>query len=66
MELGSLSNLVQLVLWGNELTGGIPAELGSLTNLELLSLSTNQLTGEYPPNWAAYPICKNSGSQLTS
>ena len=43
MELGSLSNLVKLVLWGNELTGEIPVELGTLANLTSLSVSQNQL-----------------------
>ena len=35
MELGSLTNLTILSLWGNELTGEIPVELGSLTNLPI-------------------------------
>ena len=52
MELGSLSNLVKLVLWGNELTGEIPVELGSLANLEVLSLSDNQLSGMVPQTLA--------------
>ena len=47
-ELGSLTNLVGLYLYGNQLTGEIPAELGSLTNLEWLILDNNQLTGEIP------------------
>ena len=48
-ELGSLSNLLSLSLWGNRLTGGIPKELGNLANLRSLSLSGNRLTGEIPP-----------------
>ena len=48
-ELGSLANLRQLWLWGNQLTGEIPPELGGLSNLTGLSLSGNQLTGEIPP-----------------
>ena len=47
-ELGSLTNLEVLSLWGNQLTGPIPAELGSLTNLEQLGLSQNQLAGPIP------------------
>ena len=43
MELGSLSNLVKLVLWGNDLTGEIPVELGTLANLEELGLWGNQI-----------------------
>jgi len=47
-DLGNLSNLMALDLYGNELTGGIPAELGSLSNLLELSLDSNQLTGSIP------------------
>ena len=47
-ELGNLSNLQGLSLWGNQLTGEIPTELGSLSNLETLDLGGNQLTGEIP------------------
>ncbi|MCY4529861.1 MAG: leucine-rich repeat domain-containing protein, partial [Chloroflexi bacterium] len=47
-ELGSLSSLRTLSLWGNQLTGGIPKELGSLTNLQTLDLNENRLTGEIP------------------
>ena len=47
-ELGSLTNLTELSLWGNQLTGEIPTELGGLTNLTVLSLGGNQLTGEIP------------------
>ena len=46
--MGSLTNLEQLWLYNNQLTGEIPAELGDLTNLEQLLLSNNQLTGEIP------------------
>ena len=48
-ELGSLANLQQLYLWGNQLTGEIPPELGGLSNLQGLWLARNQLTGEIPP-----------------
>ena len=48
-ELGGLSNLKWLVLFGNQLTGEIPPELGGLSNLTLLYLGGNQLTGEIPP-----------------
>ena len=47
-ELGSLSNLTLLYLWGNNLSGEIPPELGNLTHLELLSLAENRLTGSIP------------------
>ena len=48
MELGGLSNLEQLSLDQNQLTGGIPAGLGGLANLESLYLHENQLTGSIP------------------
>ena len=41
--------LERLVLWGNDLTGTIPAALGRLTHLEYLVLSSNELDGEIPP-----------------
>ena len=48
-ELGSLTNLQVLSLWGNELRGEIPAELGSLSNLQRLNLSFNLgLSGPLP------------------
>ena len=47
-ELGSLANLQELSLWGNQLTGPIPPALSSLTGLEVLSLSQNQLSGPIP------------------
>ena len=47
-ELGSLSNLTTLHLYGNELSGEIPPELGSLSNLTELWLMENELSGEIP------------------
>ena len=47
-ELGSLSNLITLVLQRNELSGEIPPELGSLSNLLTLDLQSNDLGGEIP------------------
>ena len=51
-ELGSLSNLTHLYLWGNDLSGlggEIPAELGSLSNLDILDLGSNEeLSGCVP------------------
>ena len=47
-ELGNLSNLTVLDLFGNQLSGEIPAELGNLANLEELDLGRNQLSGEIP------------------
>ena len=47
-ELGSLANLMELVLADNQLTGEIPPELGGLSNLEWLDIASNQLTGTIP------------------
>ena len=46
--MGDLSNLTELYLARNQLTGEIPAELGGLSNLRGLYLDRNQLTGEIP------------------
>ena len=48
--MGSLSNLVELLLGGNKLTGTVPAELGRLSNLGSLWLTFNDLAGPLPPN----------------
>ena len=48
MELGQLTNLTDLWLSNNQLTGAIPTELGQLTNLTFLNLYNNQLTGAIP------------------
>jgi len=48
-EIGCLTNLEYLGLYGNDLTGSIPPEIGNLTNLSYLNLSYNQLTGAIPP-----------------
>ena len=68
-ELGSLANLLDLDLGGNQLTGEIPAELGSLSNLQWLALRNNQLTGAIPvESWRPFQparICISSENQLT-
>ena len=46
-ELGNLSSLTRLALWGNELGGPIPPELGNLASLTLLW--GNELGGPIPP-----------------
>ncbi|MCY4674825.1 MAG: leucine-rich repeat domain-containing protein, partial [Bacteroidetes bacterium] len=47
-ELGSLTQLQRLYLFGNSLTGAIPPELGNLTQLQVLWLEGNHLTGVLP------------------
>ena len=47
-ELGSLTNLTQLVFHTNQLSGAIPVELGSLTNLTQLDFGGNRLSGAIP------------------
>ena len=47
-ELGRLTNLRWLSLFGNQLSGEIPSELGVLNNLESLHLWNNQLSGGIP------------------
>ena len=45
---GDLSNLRELSLWSNALSGAIPSSLGNLSNLEWLSLDRNALSGAIP------------------
>ncbi|KAK1381604.1 BRASSINOSTEROID INSENSITIVE 1-associated receptor kinase 1 [Heracleum sosnowskyi] len=47
-QLGQLSNLEYLELYGNNITGRIPDELGNLTNLLSLDLYQNKLDGPIP------------------
>jgi len=44
-DLGLLTELTALHLWGNSLNGGLPTELGLLTGLQVLWVSGNFLTG---------------------
>ena len=48
-ELGELSRLEVLAIYGNRLTGQIPPEIGGLKKLRELSLSGNALEGAIPP-----------------
>lgn len=47
-EIGLLSHLTRLILYGNDLEGTIPTEMGKLTNLFQLWLNTNSLSGVIP------------------
>ena len=47
-ELGGLTALESLNLWGNEVSGTIPAELGRLANLNTMNLGNNELSGTIP------------------
>lgn len=49
VTINAEGDVTELVLGGNELTGGIPVEIGMLEALETLILTTNQLTGAIPP-----------------
>ena len=48
-ELGKLTNLENLNMHSNGMTGEIPPALGGLTRLEHLFLRNNNLSGEIPP-----------------
>lgn len=53
-ELGGLTALKRLDLFGNELTGAVPAELAEL-DLERLKISGNDLSGCLPAGLDAVP-----------
>ena len=48
-EIGRLTDLARLSLWGNRLQGEIPPELGNLANLTHVDFTLNQLSGAIPP-----------------
>ncbi|GKU94286.1 hypothetical protein SLEP1_g7805 [Rubroshorea leprosula] len=48
IEIGNLSNLITLSLYGNDLTGPIPATIGRLQQLQGLFLDGNRLQGTIP------------------
>ena len=47
-EIGRLTDLGRLSLWGNQLQGEIPPTIGSLDNVTHLSLWANQFRGSIP------------------
>ncbi|KAL2524324.1 LRR receptor-like serine/threonine-protein kinase FLS2 [Abeliophyllum distichum] len=47
-QLGSCTQLTQLVLYQNYLTGSIPAELGNLKSLQTIDFGNNFLNGSIP------------------
>ena len=67
-ELGDLTRLEVLALYGNELTGRIPPELGKLTKVRDFSLSSNKLEGPIPPeigNMVSVDTMYLSGNDLS-
>lgn len=47
-DIGSLKNLVQLWLDGNNFSGEVPKAITTLTNLEELSIGYNAFSGKLP------------------
>ena len=64
MWLNGMTNLTNLWLWGNQLTGGIP-DLSGLTNLDKLKLADNDLSGNinamYLPQNVSWLIIDRNG-----
>ncbi|KAM0029539.1 putative protein kinase RLK-Pelle-LRR-XI-1 family [Helianthus debilis subsp. tardiflorus] len=50
-QIGLLSNLNFLSLWGNQLTGNLPVSLTNLTHLEVLDLGGNNFSGNIPDSF---------------
>ena len=66
-ELGGLTNLMSLLLSGNNLTGEIPPELGEMPKLTTLLLAANDLSGEIPAGLATSELrhLRLAGNRLT-
>lgn len=68
MDLGNLTNLMNLYLTKNQLSGSIPPEIGNLTNLLHLYFFDNQLSGSIPSelgNLSNLEILHLSNNQLS-
>jgi Leucine-rich repeat (LRR) protein len=50
-DLGLLTAMTRLLLWGNQLTGTIPSSLAAMTDLDALGLYDNLLTGTIPSSF---------------
>ncbi|OQY54901.1 MAG: hypothetical protein B6245_20620 [Desulfobacteraceae bacterium 4572_88] len=61
--LADLSNLQELNLFGNHLSGTIPPEIGNLSNLRELHLQNNSLSGAIPSNLGSLSILEKLSLQ---
>lgn len=62
--LGSLSDLEEIYLFRNRLTGNIPASIGQLSKLRIANLSYNGLVGQIPPEIANCTSMQDRGLGL--
>ncbi|KAL0903523.1 hypothetical protein M5K25_027910 [Dendrobium thyrsiflorum] len=49
--IGNLTNLQQILLQNNDITGEIPSELGHLSKLQTMDLSNNRFSGSIPDSF---------------
>ena len=61
-ELGSLTNLMDLYLYSNDLVGEIPEELGQLAHLQRLNIYGNNLEGCIPEGLRRFDIVGSESS----
>ncbi|MBO0441572.1 hypothetical protein [Candidatus Enterococcus ikei] len=57
-ELGDMTKLTKLSIFGNSFSGGIPKTLSKLKNLTFLALDDNKLTGTVPSGLEQLPELK--------